>query len=102
MSATDFDRPELRGTGRTTKQMKAAPQGAVFVWCNNHLDYPRRLAEKLGRGDLQIVGPMWLEYAGHWLGSTFTDIIVDHAAQLSEGTRDGCYLIRMRIIHHGK
>ena len=45
---------DLRGTGFTSRQMENAPDGAVFVWCNGHLDYPKRLAEHLGRKDLRI------------------------------------------------
>lgn len=43
-----------RGTGRTTRQMKEAPQGATFFWCNNHAAYARDLALACGRGDLRI------------------------------------------------
>ncbi len=31
---------EKRGTGRTTRQMEEASIGAVFIWCNEHLNYP--------------------------------------------------------------
>lgn len=46
-----------RRAGRTTRQMEAAPEGAVYVWCEDALTYPRRLAEHLGRTDLVIVSP---------------------------------------------
>lgn len=50
-----------RQTGRTMRQMKDAPRGAVFVWCNAHLSYPRRLAKAIGRDDLLVVVPLsWL------------------------------------------
>ncbi|WP_167313395.1 hypothetical protein [Ralstonia insidiosa] len=70
-----------RGTGRTTAQMEKAPTAAVFIWCNDRLDYPKRLARSIKRRDLQIVGPGWLENG--WIGRRFTGIVVDHAAHLS-------------------
>lgn len=45
----------LRGSGRTTEQLRSAPKGAVFVWCNGGLAYPRKLARHMGRDDLTIV-----------------------------------------------
>lgn len=56
--------------GRTTQQMMGAPPpvGAVYVWCNSELHYPKMLAHGLQRDDL-VVRPMsWLEprnVAGH-------------------------------------
>lgn len=77
-----------RKAGATTRQMEVAPQGAVFVWCNRHLDYPVALAQKLGRGDLEIVGPTWLD--GHaWYGLRISGIVVDHAAHLSDSQQYG-------------
>lgn len=71
-----------RGEGTTTKQMEAAPKGAVFVWCNGHTDYAVRLARKIGRDDLRVVSPAWLE--DRWLGLELAGIVVDHAAQLTD------------------
>lgn len=69
---------KYRGTGRTTKQMMEAPKGAVFVWCNKEVWYPQRLAEKLGRKDLQIQPRSWLT-GERWRGQSFPGIVVDHA-----------------------
>lgn len=78
MMGMDYD----RGTGRTSRQMQTAARGALFVWLNNHIDYPRHLAKKLGRDDLEIVRRGDL-YPGHQLrGRTFTEIVIDHAAKL--------------------
>lgn len=71
-----------RGTGKTTKQMLAAPTHSIFVWCNDRLDYPKRLAREIGRLDLQIVSPRWLEE--RWLGLMLTGIVIDHAIELTE------------------
>lgn len=67
-----------RGTGRTTKQIKDAPQGAVFVCPPCAVDYIRRLAEHLGRTDLRIERPDYF-IRGRWLGLRF-HVVVDHAA----------------------
>lgn len=72
-----------RQTGATTKQMETAPKGAVFVWCNSHTDYAIHLARKIGREDLQIVSPAWLEW-GRWRGLELTGLVIDHAAQLTD------------------
>lgn len=54
-----------RRAGRTTEQIKTAPPGAVFVWANDQLSYPKELARALGRGDLRIVPPSWLDDRSH-------------------------------------
>lgn len=69
-----------RQSGRTTREMQAAPKGAVFVWVSHHIDYPRDLAHKLGRYDLKIVGPEWLTDR-RWMGLELSGIQLDHAAQ---------------------
>jgi len=71
-----------RQTGRTTRQIQAAPKRSVFVWCNGLIDYPRSLARRLGREDLEIVTPAWLE--GHaWQGRWLSGVVIDHAARLT-------------------
>jgi len=76
-----------RGTGTTTQQMEKAPNGAVFVWCNERTDYAVRLARKIGREDLQIKSPTWLE--DRWRGLELHGVVVDHAARLTDRQRDG-------------
>ena len=68
---------EKRGVGTTTRQMREAPQGAHFVWCNNVLFYPKSLAEKIGRTDLKIVAPEFFKHDA-WRGVEFKAIILDH------------------------
>lgn len=75
-----------RGSGRTKAQIEKAPTAAVFIWADDRLDYPKRLARSVGRRDLQIVGPGWLESG--WIGRRFTGIVVDHAADLSPRKTD--------------
>ena len=76
-----------RGDGTTTRQMEETPKGAVFVWCNGHTDYPRFLARKIAREDLQIKAPTWLE--NQWRGLELTGVVVDHAARLTDRQWDG-------------
>jgi hypothetical protein len=78
-----------RQTGKTTRQMRAAPKGAVFIWCNAQLDYPRILAKRIGREDLRIKSPTWLERA--YLGHEYLFIVVDHAARLTGRQYEGYY-----------
>ena len=68
-----------RGTGQTTQQLKGAPTGAIFVWLNSDLWYPRKLALELGRKDLKIVGPAFLTNKGNFMGRGYMEIIFDHA-----------------------
>lgn len=69
-----------RQTGQTATQMQGAPIRAVYVWCNDDLYYPRRLAGFLRREDLVIVSPSWLD---RWSGQPTSGLVVDHAACLS-------------------
>ena len=71
-----------RGSGRTTAAMKYAPRGAVYIWVNQHLDYPRELAHKLGRDDLVIVGPDWLT-DNCWRGREYPGAVRDHAVEFT-------------------
>jgi len=67
--------------------MKSAPEGAVFVWCNEYVDWGRSLAHKIGRDDLKIESPSWLE--GRWRGIELTGIVVDHATRLTDRQWEG-------------
>jgi hypothetical protein len=78
------DRSHDLGTGRTTRQMRAAKRDSVFIVGNrNMVDYARHLAESIGRDDLKIVTLTWLE-ENSWRGREFTGITVDHDLQLTE------------------
>lgn len=82
-----------RQSGRTTRAMQEAPKGAVYVWVHSNLDYPKELARKLGREDLRIVSPAWLEDRV-WVGSLFSGIRLDHAATLSSRQWDAYFEVR--------
>lgn len=71
-----------RGTGRTTRQMKEAPKGALFIWCtSNDTLYPRALARDLDREDLVIIRlPRFASEIDQHRGRRYPAVIVDHAA----------------------
>jgi hypothetical protein len=59
--------------------MKAAPHGAVFVWCNSELEYPKALAWAIGRDDLDIRPLSWME-PRNVMGRKLGGLVLDHAA----------------------
>lgn len=68
---------EKRQTGATTEQMKNAPAGAVFVWCDEVTFYPTQLARFLGRTDLRVVPKSWLRLSV--MAGYEGRVVVDHA-----------------------
>ena len=69
-----------RQTGRTTAQMNAAPPGAVFVWLNSNLFYPKALAAKLGRDDMEVRPLSWLNKRNtRGRRFNYSEVVVDHA-----------------------
>lgn len=85
-SIADVDAAEIvspgRAVGATNVAMLEAPIGAVFIWARNELAYPRKLASKLSREDLEIVGHEWLANR-RWTVGDINDIVVDPAVELS-------------------
>lgn len=79
-----------RGNGETTRQMQALPAGGLLIWCNDLLDYPRRLAHKIGRSDIRIESQLFLD-SDRWRGTVFSGVAVDHAASL---TWDEWFVVR--------
>jgi len=84
--------------GRTTQQMLDAPSGAVYLWHNYDLHYPRKLAKSIGRDDLVIKGLSWLT-PQNVRATKPCHVVVDHyaASRLSMDHLDTLYLIRYRI-----
>ena len=66
-----------RGKGRTAQQMRDAPTGACFVWCNEHLNYPARLAVHLDRADLFIIRSS--QDTDHFHRGSVWGVVRDHA-----------------------
>ena len=86
-----------RGTGRTTRQMLAAPQGAVFVSAHaGSVSYDKALALKHGRSDLKIVAPDWFS-GGRWTGLRLTGIVIDHATQMTEQRQEYLQMALTRV-----
>lgn len=85
-----------RQSGRTTDQILNAPHGALFVWCNSVCSYPRGLAGFLGRTDLVVVSPQWLN-RDSWRGCRFSGVVVDHAAHLTSLQSETVNWIRQRV-----
>lgn len=74
---------ERPGSGKTTAQIKSAPQGALFIWHSPDTGYARRLAAYLGRGDLEFSGPSVLDGGGRRIhGRRLSGIVVDHQAYI--------------------
>lgn len=69
-----------RGTGTTTKQMLEAPKDSIFIWCNGDITYPKGLAIKLDRQDLEIVPISWL-HSDRFRGCRPSAVIIDHAVE---------------------
>lgn len=87
MNTDQITRDTDRQTGITTRQMNAAPTGAIFVWPNALLNYPQRLAKKLGRTDLRIISTSAFNINVVAVKRlTVEDIVIDHATRL---TNDG-------------
>lgn len=80
--------PIVRQTGFTSRQMQSAPKGAAFVWCNSHLYYPQKLAQHLGRTDLEVRPLQWLLNMPNLAGSVLNGVVVDHAAPQSSQLSD--------------
>ncbi len=78
----------MRQSGVTTNQMLNAPVSSVYVWVNGHLDYPKLLARKLNRKDLDIVSPSRLDDPHYLRGKMRIEIILDHACALTDRQSD--------------
>lgn len=94
-------RPGARGTGRTTRQMLAAPGRALYVAYGN-VHYYRDLARKHGREDLKIISyrAFTIECDAHrYCGLTLPGIVMDHAIGECASLRDynSCYALYRRL-----
>jgi hypothetical protein len=71
----------VRGSGRTTAQMRDAKRGSLYVVPNNaFIVYAQALAKHIGREDLVFTSPDALK---HYRGRVFNGAVIDHAASLS-------------------
>lgn len=67
-----------RQAGMTTLQMMGLPIGGLFIWCNEVISYPIRLAQSIGREDI-IVKPWSYLERREYRGSRFPGWDLDHA-----------------------
>lgn len=75
--------------------MLNAPAGAVFVWCNSDLAYPKGLARDLQRDDLVVRRLSWLERR-NVMGRDFPGVVVDHAAQPDSEGYEALHYLHIR------
>ena len=87
---------KTRGNGRTTRQMKAAAPGAIFIWLNENTRIAKSIAVTADRADLKIVGPSWLDDR-RWRGLELTGITVDHAVRLTHDQWESLWDAKIRI-----
>lgn len=89
MSQHESDELAKRGTGRTTRQIQAAPLAAVYVWPNGETSYPRELALGLGRNDLRVMSAeaAFADHGARLLGLAPGKVVIDHAVELNAERR---------------
>lgn len=87
----------MRGDGATARQMLGAPRHAFYIWCNTNLMYPQQLARLLGRTDLWIIAPEYIEK--RLAGRGKIDIVIDHATHLSHYQRVWLQASRATLHH---
>lgn len=79
--------------------MQDAKYGAIYIWCNGVLSYPKDLARHLGRDDLKIYSPSVLE-DDRLRGIVAPEIVVDHAARLTEEQDERLWRVRQYLAMH--
>ncbi len=80
---------ESRGHGLTSLQMGSAPQGALFIWCNEMVYYPEQLARRIGRSDLRIVPFSTVYNYDRYHGCRFSGVVFDHACAIDADAAHG-------------
>lgn len=68
---------EIDRSGKTTEQMLSAPQSSFYVWYQQNRHYPFRLAQHLGRSDLQIISAADAELGDVFRGNDYK-VVFDH------------------------
>jgi hypothetical protein len=94
-------------SGRTTKQILKAKQGAIYlIPFHHHLSYFKSLAHALDRNDLTIKPFIILDgFADFFRGRKFTEIVVDHSCWELLGTHSKyqlCFNNLQQIIKYMK
>ena len=83
MATIPHESAEVRGTGRSTKQILDAPHGSFYLVNHGQLSYTRRLACKHRRPDLQVMDVESFFKCQRHMGRTEV-IVVDHCLLLDK------------------
>jgi hypothetical protein len=84
----------------SVKQMRQAPQNAVYIWRNNEFLEATRLAVSADRSDLEIYGIDCLNDGRieTFRGRRLSGVVVDHASKLaSEQQRNLVWMLNTRV-----
>ena len=86
----------MRGTGKTTKQIKEAPKDAIYV-CDNRMEseYCKKLARINNRQDITFVSKYYVE--SDRLKGLNRFIVIDHATCLDSRSYDYIRIINSRF-----
>jgi hypothetical protein len=107
----------LRGTGRTTEQLKALKKGGLYLaYGDPDLHYHRRLTHSLGLGPIaHMTLSRFLD--GGWLQARYSDFDIDHHVEeqtfinyrlqevldyLESRMPDAAYFVRLRRLYPRK
>lgn len=87
------DPPEVRNTGRTTRQIKMAPPKSLMIcWSYELARQLKEAARRLGREDVDFVGRRALEsrwqLSGVIAGRNYNALIIEHSCKLSTSDWD--------------
>lgn len=77
----------------TTRKMLMAPRGAIYIWPSRDLFYPRMLAKKLGRSDLEFHGPSFS--ARDLEGRQISGLVIDPEAAVRMSRSDLANFLRI-------
>ncbi len=94
----------MRGTGITTKQIKNAPLNSIYIGIRDELHYLKKIAYELNRKDLKLISVDEFFYndCERFRGLYITDIITDHAVNLSQKQEDFFNMIKPILIKRKK
>lgn len=92
--APGWENDTARGSGRTTRQLQAAPKFAYYVCPNTaSINYTKRLANSLGRSDLHFTTPDRLDGL---CGLGLSRVVLDHACMLTATEMENFRILQAR------
>lgn len=100
MEGSDLTFDENESVDKAIKQMRSAPQNAVYIWRNTEFLKATRLAVSADRSDLEIYGIDGLNDGRIEIfrGRRLSGIVVDHAAQLTDEQKRNYNWLRNVIV----